>query len=95
VRPTPKSAPDAGYRFAAPTRLEADGGPIAVEAPGYACPTMADVDADGQLDLVVGQFANGNMQFFRNVAAAGQPPQFASAQWIMTGDERAVVPGVW
>lgn len=81
--------------FDTPVRLKAEGEYISVEAPGYACPTMADVDGDGKDDLVVGQFNQGHMQFFKNIAADGQSPKFAAAKWLTTGDERAVVPGVW
>ena len=85
----------AGYLFEAPVRLQADGEYIATESPGYACPTVADVDGDGKQDLVVGQFNKGNMLSCKNIAADGQPPEYAAAEWIKTGDERAVVPGVW
>ena len=83
------------YRFDQPVRIEAGGKVVSVESPGYACPTMADVDGDGKQDLVVGQFKKGNMQFCKNVAEAGQPPKFAAAAWLTIGDERLEVPGVW
>ncbi len=88
-------ADPADYRFSTPVRLTASGQPIAVEAPGFACPTMADVDGDGQDDLIVGQFAEGKMHFYRNVASAGTTPEFAEGTWIMTGSDPATVPGVW
>ena len=91
----PKSAPPSGYVFKAPVRLKAGDEYVSVEAPGYACPTMADVDGDGVEDLVVGQFNHGYMQFCKNVASIGETPKFADAEWIKTGDERAEVPGVW
>ena len=95
MQPAKKSVPPAGYDFETPVRLKAGDEFVAVEAPGYACPTLADVDEDGKLDLVVGQFNNGHMQFCKNVAEDGEPPKFAAAEWIQSGDERAEVPGVW
>ena len=85
----------AAVEFAAPVLLTAGGEPISVETPGYACPTMADVDNDGVADLVVGQFRNGNMQFFKNLAASGETPRFAAGSWLQSGDDRLTVPGVW
>jgi hypothetical protein len=82
-------------QFEQPVRLEADGQPVKVESPGYACPTVADVDGDGKFDLVVGQFNQGHMQFFRNLAEQGETPRLAAAEWLKTGEERAIVPGVW
>ena len=86
---------DLAGMFEAPIRLKAGDNIVSVESPGYACPTIADVDGDGRQDLVVGQFAGGYMQFCRNVAALGQPPEFAAAEWLKSGDDRAEVPGVW
>ena len=83
------------FRFESPTRIEAGGKIVAVESPGYACPTMADVDGDGKEDLVVGQFRNGNMQFCKNISSEGQSPRFAEATWLKSGDDRIEVPGVW
>jgi hypothetical protein len=82
-------------RFEKPVRLKAGDEFISVESPGYACPTMADVDGDGKDDLIVGQFSRGNMQFFKNVATVGESPEFAAAQWLKSGDDRLEVPGVW
>lgn len=92
--PAPPSAPSAGYEFTEPVRLKAGGEFVSVEGPGFACPTMADVDGDNKEDLVVGQFRSGNMQFCKNIGATGAEPKFAAATWVMTGDERAEVPGV-
>ena len=91
----PKTAPPSGYTFEAPVRLKAGDEFVSVEAPGYACPTMADVDGDGLEDLVVGQFNRGYMQFCKNIASSSEPPKFAEAKWIKAGDDKAEVPGVW
>jgi hypothetical protein len=94
-RPPAVVAEPSGYEFETPVRLMADDEVISVEEPGYACPTMADVDGDGKLDLVVGQFNQGKMHFFKNVAEEGELPAFAKADWIKSGSDPAVVPGVW
>ena len=80
--------------FHEPVLLEADGKPIAMESPGFAAPTMADVDGDGLMDLVAGQFRQGKMHFFKNVGTA-KAPKFAKGDWIKSGDKPAIVPGVW
>ncbi len=85
----------AGYDFTKPVRIKGGGEFVSVESPGYACPTMADVDGDGREDLVVGQFNQGHLKFYKNIAEKHQPPQFAAGEWLMTGDVRATVPGVW
>jgi hypothetical protein len=90
-----RSVRPAGFEFEPPVRVKAGDQFVAVEAPGYACPTMADVDGDGKDDLVVGQFNQGHMQFCKNVAETGKAPKFAAAKWITSGNSRAVVPGVW
>ena len=87
--------PDAPYQFDSGIMLKADGEPIAVESPGYACPTIADVDGDDVDDLVVGQFNGGKMHFYRNLSKSDGVPQYASRQWINTDSTPAEVPGVY
>jgi hypothetical protein len=77
--------------FAAPVRLTADGVAVRVEEPGYACPCWADIDQDGDKDLLVGQFRGGKIRVYKN---SGQG-ELASGEWLMAGGEVAEVPGVW
>ena len=88
------NVPESQYRFESGMMLQANGQPIAVESPGYACPTIADVDGDGVDDLVVGQFNRGKMHFYQNLSKLDEIPKYASQQWIMTGPAPARVPGV-
>ena len=90
------SAPTAGYQFEEPVRIKAGDEFIAVHSPGYACPTMADVDGDGLEDLVVGQFNKGLMWFCKNIAdSPSETPKFDKSDWIRSDGKRAQVPGVW
>ena len=82
------------FHFETPVRVMTGGVPISVDEPGYACPTIADVDGDGADDLVVGQFSQGRMRFYRNLNAPGETPRFAAGKWIKSGEQIAVVPGV-
>jgi hypothetical protein len=77
--------------FAPPVRLKAGGSPIRVEAPGYASPCLADVDGDGKMDLLVGQFKQGKIQFFKGLGDG----KFATGAWLQAEGKPAEVPGVW
>ena len=92
--PAPPEVKDSAYTFEPATRVAAVDGLIRVEEPGFACPTICDLDDDGRVDLVVGQFASGKMKWYRNMAADGNLPEYAEGQWIQCGDEPAEVPGV-
>lgn len=80
-----------GPAFEAPVRLSAGGELIQVESPGYASPCWADVDGDGEKDLVVGQFAKGKMKVYRNLGGG----KLAAGEWLEADGEIAEVPGVW
>jgi hypothetical protein len=77
--------------FEAPVRLKADGAAIRVERPGYACPCWADVDGDGKMDLLVGQFNGGKIRVFKGLGRG----EFAGGTWLQAEGKAAEVPGVW
>ena len=77
--------------FAPPVRLKADGVPIRVEVPGYACPCLADLDGKGKMDLLVGQFNQGKIQLFKGLGGG----KFARGTWLQAEGKPAEVPGVW
>ena len=77
--------------FEPPVRLTADGVPIRVESPGYACPCLADIDRDGKPDLLVGQFNKGKIQVFKGLGGG----KFAKGAWLQAEGKVAEVPGVW
>lgn len=85
---------DTSVSFAEPVALKADGKIIGVESPGFASPAFADVDGDGLRDLVVGQFSQGKMHFFKNIGTA-KAPKFAKGTFITAAGETAIVPDVW
>lgn len=89
--PVGLAGPAYATEFADPVRLEADGEPIKVEAPGYAAPCWADVDGDGHKDLLVGQFNGGKIQVYLNDGEGA----LSAGQWLQAEGEIAQVSGVW
>ena len=77
--------------FAPPVRLKAGGVAVRVESPGYASPCLADVDGDGVLDLLVGQFNKGKIQVFKGLGGG----RFAKGTWLQAEGKVAEVPGIW
>ena len=77
--------------FESPVRLEAEGDAVRVESPGYASPCWADVDRDGNKDLLVGQFNGGKIRVFKNLGDR----KLAAGEWLKAEGEVAEVPGVW
>jgi hypothetical protein len=77
--------------FQPPVRLLTDGVPVRVEAPGWAAPCWADVDADGKKDLLVGQFNQGKIRVFKNLGGG----RLAAGAWLKADEIDAEIPGVW
>ena len=76
-----------------PIPLEAAGSKIDIGTLsnyGHASPCVADIDCDGDDDLLVGDFP-GYFWFFENVSG-GSTPTFASAVKLQAGGEDAKVP---
>jgi hypothetical protein len=77
--------------FAPPVRLKAGGVPIRVESPGFACPCLANLNGNGKMDLLVGQFNQGKIQIFKGLGKG----KFAKGTWLQAEGGVAEVPGVW
>ena len=76
-----------------PVRLEAGGRPLDVTelgSYGHASPWIADVDCDGDEDLLVGDFP-GYFWFCSN-EGTDEKPEYASAVKLQAGGEDAKVP---
>lgn len=58
------NVPGDNFNFTVSGKLWADGSPLKVS--GYACPYVDDWNADGDLDLLVGELS-GRVQYFENV----------------------------
>jgi ABC-type amino acid transport substrate-binding protein len=77
--------------FERPVRLKAGRVTVRVETPGYAAPCWADIDGDGKMDLLVGQFNKGKIQVCKGLGGG----KFAKSAWLQAEGNVAEVPGVW
>lgn len=77
--------------FEPPVRLKAGDAAIRVESPGYAAPCWADLNGDGKVCLLVGQFNQGKIRVFKHL----KEEQFAPGNWLRAEGKVAEVPGVW
>ncbi|MHC4597477.1 MAG: hypothetical protein ACYS47_00580 [Planctomycetota bacterium] len=71
-------------------RIEADGKPIDVRV-GHLVPVVVDWDGDGKKDLLVGQFIQGRIRFYRNVGEEGKPV-FKTFEFLKAGGKEISVP---
>ena len=74
----------------APVIIQAGGQPIDVEV-GHAAPFVGDIDHNGKLDLLVGQFGEGKLRIYKNLGS-NEKPTFDKYDWFVAGAELGVVP---
>ena len=80
----------AGDELSRPFRVEAGGKPIDVDI-GHAAPLVADFDADGNFDLLVGQFGDGKLRIYRNLGD-NKTPKFGAYAYFKAGNSDGKVP---
>ncbi len=85
----------ADFDFAKPRQLNGGDKPIEVESPGYAAPSLADLNGDGVADLLVGQFRDGKIGFYKGSKGENGKLSFGAHEWLQAGGEIAKIPGVW
>ena len=85
------SALGSAAEFHPPVRLKANGAAIRVESPGYASPCWANLDGNGKMSLLVGQFNKGKIQVFKDLGKG----KFAAGSWLQAEGKVAEVPGIW
>jgi hypothetical protein len=93
IAQSPVEAGTTGPAFAAPTRLCADGQPIqigALSSIAHAGPCLADVDGDGDRDLLVGDFP-GYFWLFENRGDDRRPVYTAKGK-LQAGGTAAKTP---
>ncbi len=88
----PCSKTSGNDRLEPPVRLTTHDGQVidAGAAGGHCGPTMSDVDGDGLVDLVVGDYS-GKFRFYKNIGT-NQQPRFDQLDYLQAGGAPAEVP---
>jgi hypothetical protein len=76
--------------LAPPVRIEAGGRPIDVNI-GHAAPFWADLNGDGKMTLLVGQFGEGKLRLYPDVGARSSP-RFDKFEWLQANGKTCTVP---
>jgi hypothetical protein len=74
-----------------PVPILAGGQPLDVEREGHSAPFVGDIDGDGKLALLVGQYHEGRLRIYRNVGTRDKP-KFDSYTWFEAGGKLGRVP---
>jgi hypothetical protein len=73
-----------------PILLQAGGQPINVDM-GHAAPFLADLNGDGRLVLLVGQFGDGKLRLYPNVGTRTEP-KFDRFEWFKVDGKVVTLP---
>jgi hypothetical protein len=76
--------------LAPPIQVQAGGQPINVDM-GHAAPFVADLQGDGRLTLLVGQFGDGKLRLYPNVGTRNDP-KFNKFEWFQVDGKVVSVP---
>jgi hypothetical protein len=84
-------AADVASDLQLPVQIQAGGRPLDVERDGHSAPFAADIDGDGAVDLLVGQYDQGRLRIYRNLGTNAEP-RFDTHTWLTAGGQSGRVP---
>lgn len=80
----------ASFGLGNPVRIRSGANLIDVEH-GHAHPFLIDMNSDGKLDLLVGQFQGGKVRVYLNEGTA-KAPKYGAPTWLQAGGTEATIP---